>query len=43
MDALLELTLNPRVTVGRKGPPDPEGTYVVYWMQRARVDWTTSR
>jgi len=36
MDALLELTLNPRVRVRRSGTPDPEGTCVVYWMQRAQ-------
>jgi deoxyribodipyrimidine photo-lyase len=36
MNALLELTRNPRVTVRRAGPPDPEGTCVVYWMQRAQ-------
>ena len=32
----LQLTRNPRVTVRRAGPPDPEGTCVVYWMQRAQ-------
>jgi deoxyribodipyrimidine photo-lyase len=36
MDALLQLTRNPRVTVRRAGPPDPEGACVVYWMQRAQ-------
>jgi deoxyribodipyrimidine photo-lyase len=36
MDKLLELTSNPRVIVRREGPPDPDGTCVVYWMQRAQ-------
>ena len=27
---------DPRVMVRRKGPPDPDGTCVVYWMQRAQ-------
>jgi deoxyribodipyrimidine photo-lyase len=36
MDVLLELTRNPRVTVRRAGPPDPDGSCVVYWMQRAQ-------
>jgi len=31
-----ELAQNPRVTARRHGPPDPEGTCVVYWMQRAQ-------
>jgi len=30
------LARNSRVTVRRKGAPDPEGTCVVYWMQRAQ-------
>jgi deoxyribodipyrimidine photo-lyase len=36
MDALTNLSQNPRVTIRRAGPPDPEGTCVVYWMQRAQ-------
>ena len=36
MDDLNELANNPRVTVRRSGPPDPAGTCVVYWMQRAQ-------
>ncbi len=36
MDALFELVENPRVTVRRAGPPDPHGSCVVYWMQRAQ-------
>jgi deoxyribodipyrimidine photo-lyase len=36
MDKLIELTRNPRVTVRRDAAPDPEGTCVVYWMQRAQ-------
>jgi len=28
--------LDPRVTVRRPGPPDPDGRSVVYWMQRAQ-------
>ena len=27
---------NPRVTVRRPGPPNPDGSCVVYWMQRAQ-------
>ena len=36
MDDLNHLADNPRVTVRRSGPPDPGGTCVVYWMQRAQ-------
>jgi len=36
MDDLNELANNPRVTVRRSGSPDPAGTCVVYWMQRAQ-------
>ena len=36
MDALAELSQNPRVTVRRSGPPNPDGACVVYWMQRAQ-------
>ncbi len=36
MSDLQKLTGNPRVTVRRAGAPDPEGTCVVYWMQRAQ-------
>ena len=31
-----EFSRDPRVTVRRAGPPDPEGRCVVYWMQRAQ-------
>ena len=36
MDALLKLTDNPRITIRRAGPPDPDGSCVAYWMQRAQ-------
>jgi len=36
MNSLLKLTDDPRVTVRRPGPPNPEGTCVIYWMQRAQ-------
>jgi len=36
MDPLLKLTDDPRVTVRRSGLPNPDGTCVVYWMQRAQ-------
>jgi deoxyribodipyrimidine photo-lyase len=36
MSVLLRLIDDPRVTVRRAGPPDPVGTCVVYWMQRAQ-------
>jgi len=36
MDALARLAEDPRVTVRRSGSPDPAGTCVVYWMQRAQ-------
>jgi deoxyribodipyrimidine photo-lyase len=36
MDELTKLTHDPRTTVRRTGAPDPEGTCVVYWMQRAQ-------
>ena len=36
MSFLAKLTEDPRVTVRRAGPPDPDGTCVVYWMQRAQ-------
>jgi len=31
-----ELSCDPRVTIRRRGAPDPEGRCVVYWMQRAQ-------
>jgi deoxyribodipyrimidine photo-lyase len=34
--SLARLSEDPRVTVRRSGPPDPDGTCVVYWMQRAQ-------
>jgi deoxyribodipyrimidine photo-lyase len=34
--SLAALARDPRVAVRRPGPPDPEGTCVVYWMQRAQ-------
>jgi deoxyribodipyrimidine photo-lyase len=36
MDALVKLIGDPRITVRRAGPPDPDGACVVYWMQRAQ-------
>ena len=36
MDPLLELAGDPRVTVRRSGAPDPDGTCVLYWMQRSQ-------
>jgi len=36
MITLEQLSRDPRVTVRRKGPPDPGGRCVVYWMQRAQ-------
>lgn len=36
MDALTRLTKDPRITVRHSGPPDPEGTCIVYWMQRSQ-------
>ncbi len=36
MDELERLTSDPRVTVRRSGAPDPDGSCVVYWMQRAQ-------
>jgi len=35
-DELGRLSSNARVTVRRKGAPDPDGRCVVYWMQRAQ-------
>jgi deoxyribodipyrimidine photo-lyase len=34
--SLDDLTRDPRVTVRRKGAPNPDGTCVVYWMQRSQ-------
>ena len=36
MDDLTKLSQDARVTVRRAGPPDPNGSCVVYWMQRAQ-------
>jgi len=36
VDDLQKLAENPRVRVRRKGPPDPGGSCVVYWMQRSQ-------
>ena len=36
MDQLSRLASDPRTTARRSGPPDPDGTCVVYWMQRAQ-------
>ncbi len=36
MDTLTKLASNARVTIRRSGPPNPDGTCVVYWMQRAQ-------
>ncbi len=34
--SLEALVRDPRVRVRRAGPPDPEGTCVVHWMQKAQ-------
>ena len=34
--SLEELCSDPRITIRRDGPPDPDGRVVVYWMQRAQ-------
>ena len=36
MNSIEKLSQDARVTVRRKGAPDPEGNCVVYWMQRAQ-------
>jgi len=36
MNDLLRLTEDPRVTVRRDGVPNPDGSCIVYWMQRAQ-------
>ena len=36
MDLLTQISSDARVTVRRAGSPDPNGTCVVYWMQRAQ-------
>ena len=36
MNSIEKLGQDERVTVRRKGAPDPEGSCVVYWMQRAQ-------
>jgi deoxyribodipyrimidine photo-lyase len=36
MDKLTRLANNPRTRIRRAGSPDPAGTCVVYWMQRAQ-------
>ena len=36
MDAFLDLKRNPRVAVRHDADPDPNGTCVIYWMQRAQ-------
>ncbi len=36
MNSIEKLSQDERVTVRRKGAPDPEGNCVVYWMQRAQ-------
>src|SRR5579859_2238218 len=36
MDDLQRLSTDPRVTIRRAGPPNPNGACVVYWMQRAQ-------
>ena len=36
MDLLAKLAANPRITVRRPAPLNPEGTCVVYWMQRSQ-------
>jgi deoxyribodipyrimidine photo-lyase len=36
VDALAQLSQDPRVTIRRAGLPNPNGACVVYWMQRAQ-------
>jgi len=36
MNNLTKLSNDPRTSIRRTGPPDPEGACVVYWMQRAQ-------
>ncbi len=36
MDIIARLAAHPRVTSRRPGSPNPEGTCIVYWMQRAQ-------
>jgi deoxyribodipyrimidine photo-lyase len=36
MSHLEQIARDPRVTVRRPGPPDPDGAAVVYWMQRSQ-------
>src|SRR5580698_2280682 len=36
MDSLAQISFDPRVTIRRSGTPDPEGSCVIYWMQRAQ-------
>ena len=36
MSALESLAATPRVRIRRPGPPDPNGSCVVYWMQRSQ-------
>ena len=36
LNEIERLSCDPRVTVRRAGPPDPNGKCVVYWMQRAQ-------
>jgi deoxyribodipyrimidine photo-lyase len=36
MNMLLKLGEDPRVTIRKAGPPDPNGGCIVYWMQRAQ-------
>ncbi len=36
MDSLDKISIDPRVTIRRNGPFDPQGTCIVYWMQRSQ-------
>jgi deoxyribodipyrimidine photo-lyase len=36
MESLNTLSTDPRVTIRRAGAPDPQGSCVVYWMQRSQ-------
>jgi deoxyribodipyrimidine photo-lyase len=36
MDPLLRLSSHPRITIRHAGSPNPDGTCVIYWMQRAQ-------
>ncbi|HEX6906977.1 MAG TPA: deoxyribodipyrimidine photo-lyase, partial [Terriglobales bacterium] len=39
MSFLVKISGDARVTVRRSGAPDPDGSCVIYWMQRAQRAW----